>query len=381
MTGRQRLRAALTGGEVDRPPLNYGGSFRLTEKELSADEMQWGWMREARFLALREHMRPWCDSYCGFEPPLFNRYMMVTANRITVETASETADNRVLRGTIRLPEGEVYYEDHQRRGFATDWHMVVPGDDPDTLRRMLDAPWEVDEVALRLTVKMLRQLDERLGEEGYPHLFLPSPAVAISHGMHLEDFLLLCHVEKDLVLSFCTEIARRIGLCIDALFSEGLPECAFIFGGSEQFTPPMMHPQSFDEFVVPFEGPLVQRLKAHGAPAVECHCHGRVAYALQRILAMGYDAVNPVEPPPQGDITYAEARALAGDKLTLAGNLELVEIEHGTPEHMRQRVRELLSLGHDRLIIQDAGGLHQPVTETMDQNYRALVDEYAMHFS
>ena len=380
MTGRERIYAALTGGEVDRPPLDYGCSFRLTHREMPTDELQWGWMREERFLKLREHMRPWCDTHECFEPPLFNRYMMVTANRITSEVTRETPDHRVIRGTIALPSGDVYYEDHHRRGFATDWHIGVPAEDLDVLKRLLDAPFEVDETAVRSSVKMLRELDERLGENGFPGLFLPSPAVAISHGMHLENFLEFCFVEEKIVLDFCTEITRRIGLCIDALLAENLPMCSFTFGGSEQFTPPMMHPESFDRFVVPFEGHLVKKLQASGRP-VKCHCHGRVAYALKRILAMGYDAVDPIEPPPQGDITYAEARAIAGDRMTLQGNLELVEIERGSPEHMRMRIRELLSLGHKRLILADAGGLRQAVTETMYQNYRAMVDEYAAHFS
>ena len=95
-------------------------------------------------------------------------------------------------------------------------------------------------------------------------------------------------------------------------------------------------------------------------------------------MEMGYDAINPIEPPPQGNLTYAEARAIANDKITLVGNIEVVELELGTPEHMKHRIQELLSLGKDRLMIVDAGaGLRQALTDRMDLNYRAWIDEYA----
>ena len=326
---------------------------------------------------MREHVRPWCDSYCGFEPPLFNRYMMVSAGRISAETRQVSADRRIISGRIALPGGDVFYEDHQSRGFATEWHVGVPGDDRSALDRMISAPFEVDEAALDRSLAMLEALDAELGECGYPHIFLPSPAVAISHGMHLEEFLVLCLTEPDTVHDYCAEITRRISLCIDAFFSMRHSDCAVVFGGSEQFTPPLMSPGSFDEFVVPYEGPLVRQLKQYGVP-LDCHCHGKVSHAIRKILEMGYDATNPVEPPPQGDLDIAEARRIVGDRLTLIGNIEFVEIEHGEPESIRERVREILATGPRRLILTDAAlQLRQAVTERMDVNYRAWVDEYA----
>jgi hypothetical protein len=376
VTGRERIKAALTGKDVDRPPLSLGSSFYL-HTALPEDMFLWGWTRERRYLELREYVRPWCDSYCGFEPPLFNRYMMVSASRVSTRTVAFSPDKRVIRGTIALPGGDVHFEDEQRAGFATDWHMGTPGDDRRVLDRMIEAPFEVDEGGVERTIAMFDALDTSLGDNGYPQIFLPSPAVTISHAMHLENFLELCFVEPATVRDWCGEITRRISLCIDALFCRKRLDCAVVFGGSEQFTPPMMNPRSFDDFVVPYEGPLVRQLKQYGVP-LDCHCHGRVAYAIHRMVEMGYDATNPVEPPPQGDVTMREAREAVGDKLTLIGNLEFVEIENGRPEDIRSHVREIMATGTRRLIITDAGLLlRQAVTERMDANYRALVDEYA----
>lgn len=376
MKGRERIIAALLGKQVDRPPVNLGASFFL-HTPLPDDEFLWGWTSQPRFLALREYMRPWCDSYCGFEPPLFNRYMMVRSDRIKRAVRQVSSELRVIHGTIRLDSEDVHFEDHQRRWFASDWHIEVPARDIDTLDRIISAPFEVDETALEQTLTLFTELDNSLGDNGYPHLFLPSPAVAISHGMHLEDFLLLCYEYPERVHAYCAEITRRISLCIDALFSRRKLDCAFVFGGSEQFTPPMMAPEAYDEFVVPYEGSLVRQLKRYGVP-LDCHCHGKISYALPRMLDMGYDATNPVEPPPQGDLDFAEARQIAGDRLTLIGNIEFVDIELGEPDTVRERVRSILATGNQRLILTDAAlQLRQEVTERMDKNYRAWIDEYA----
>ncbi len=376
MTGRERIKAALAGRAVDRPPLNLGSSFHLHTR-LPDDVFLWGWTRERRFLELREYARPWCDSYLGFEPPLFNRYMMVSSNRIRTEVVQASPDKRIIKGTISLPGGDVFYEDHETAGFATDWHMITPGDDRKALDRMIDAPFEVCEESVDKTIELFNALDADLCDNGYPQIFLPSPAVAISHCMHLENFLELCFVEPETVRDYCKEITRRISLCVGALFSRQKLDCAVVFGGSEQFTPPMMRPQSFDDFVVPYEGALVRQLKRYGTP-LDCHCHGKVAYAIRRIVEMGYDATNPVEPPPQGDLSIREARQAVGDKLTLIGNIEFVEIEHGEPDAIRRRVREIIATGERRLILTDAAlQLRQAVTERMDANYRAWIDEYA----
>jgi len=241
---------------------------------------------------------------------------------------------------------------------------------------MISAPFEIDEAMLRETIRRFDELDSKLGDNGYVYMFFPTPAVAVSNAMHLENFLEFCYLEPDLMHDFCKEITRRLSLCIDAIFREKNLDCAVVFGGCEQFTPPMMRPESFDEFVVPYEGRLVMQLKQYNVP-LACHCHGRVSYALHKIIEMGYDATDPVEPPPQGDLTYKQARKIAGDRLTLIGNLETVELEYSDSLHITNRVHELMAHGHDRLILGDAGaGLRQAVTETMDQNYRAWIDAY-----
>jgi uroporphyrinogen-III decarboxylase len=92
------------------------------------------------------------------------------------------------------------------------------------------------------------------------------------------------------------------------------------------------------------------------------------------MIEEGADATDPVEPPPAGDCTYAEAREIAGDELTLMGNLEFDELEFSPPEHIRERVREILSHGNRRLILAASAGPISSVSPRLATNYRTWID-------
>ena len=115
-------------------------------------------------------------------------------------------------------------------------------------------------------------------------------------------------------------------------------------------------------------------LKSHGIP-VNCHCHGQVSTALPEMVWMGCDSTDPVEPPfGGGDVTMKQARRTVGDALTLCGNLQFDELERATPEHIGERVREILGTGKQRLILTaSAGPISRPSTRML-RNYRAWVE-------
>jgi uroporphyrinogen-III decarboxylase len=200
-----------------------------------------------------------------------------------------------------------------------------------------------------------------------------SPIVIISGCLPFERFLELTVTENAFYHELLTEITRRTLRLIDAVFAHSDIDTTVNFGGSEQCTPPMMSPHAFDEFVVPYDGQLVRRLKEHGV-LVHYHVHGKIRHALKCLVDMSVDSTDPVEPPPAGDVTYAEAREIVGDDLTLVGNLEWDELAYGEPEQTRQRVREILALGNRRLILGSSAGPISRITPRIAANYRAWVE-------
>ena len=62
------------------------------------------------------------------------------------------------------------------------------------------------------------------------------------------------------------------------------------------------------------------------------HCHGNISTVIDKIVGAGVQLLDPVEPPPQGDIEMkvAKERAAAGP-MTLIGNIEMSALETESP--------------------------------------------------
>jgi hypothetical protein len=66
---------------------------------------------------------------------------------------------------------------------------------------------------------------------------------------------------------------------------------------------------------------------------------------LEAIAEMGPDALDPIEPPPQGDVQLRDVRARYGRQMMLFGNLEVNDIENVATDQFRERVLRALDEG------------------------------------
>ena len=72
---------------------------------------------------------------------------------------------------------------------------------------------------------------------------------------------------------------------------------------------------------------------------------GETEGVLESFVEMGCDCLNPVEPPPMGDVTLAEAKARVGDKMALEGNIQQGDFYRCTPEEMEELVKTAIREG------------------------------------
>ena len=153
---------------------------------------------------------------------------------------------------------------------------------------------------------------ERLGERGTPVCFVTSPMVMISHLMHFQTFFEWIAMERPLIDRLLDTIYERVAERLQYVLEHGVGP-VFRFGGSEQATPPMMSKRMFDQFILQYERPLWQMVRKAGK-TVWVHCHGKVNTVIDDFVEGGVQMLDPVEPPPQGDIEIDEAkrRAAAG---------------------------------------------------------------------
>jgi len=75
------------------------------------------------------------------------------------------------------------------------------------------------------------------------------------------------------------------------------------------------------------------------------HSHGNLRNIIDMIVGMGADAIDPIEPPPQGDVSLKYIREKYGKNLVLFGNLEITDIENLQTEEFERVVKKSIEEG------------------------------------
>ena len=104
-------------------------------------------------------------------------------------------------------------------------------------------------------------------------------------------------------------------------------------------------PDSFMEYVFPYEKRLIDAVHAAGAFTVyhNCGC-ARAFYGCYRELGM--TVWETVSEPPQGDNDLAEAKRVMGDRVCLLGNLDQLRfLKTATPAEVDAKAREIVRIG------------------------------------
>jgi hypothetical protein len=85
----------------------------------------------------------------------------------------------------------------------------------------------------------------------------------------------------------------------------------------------------------------------HDAGGHAClHLCGRAANLLELAADTGAPILETLTPPPTGDVTLSQAKAVVGSRLCLKGNLDPVHVVgQDSPELVAQRTRECLGIG------------------------------------
>jgi uroporphyrinogen decarboxylase len=99
---------------------------------------------------------------------------------------------------------------------------------------------------------------------------------------------------------------------------------------------PMVSPRVYQTYVYPWYRRLVERCHAAGVP-IGLHSDGDLARLLPDLVACGFDAIHPFE-PPMNDI--AAVKGAWGARIAVAGGIDLKEtLCKGTPADVEAAVR------------------------------------------
>jgi len=145
-----------------------------------------------------------------------------------------------------------------------------------------------------------------------------------------------------------------------------------LFGGSGTIT--MASPHLAAKYAIPALRKWSRMAKDRGLPSMVHSC-GK-SRVLADMLAAETDVgmLNPLEPPPMGDIDLAEVKRTYGRRLAFMGNLHTTEVMlTGTPEFVRHKAIEAMrAAGTGGGFVLSTGD--QCGRETPDENLFALVE-------
>jgi len=212
---------------------------------------------------------------------------------------------------------------------------------PEDLKAYLQLPDEI--FAEDVDVGGLVEEDKRLGDRGIVMVDTEDPLCAAASLFSMEDFTVVALTEQKLFGRLLEKLSRHIQARTEKT-AKAFPGHLWRIYGPEYATEPYLPPHLFKEYVVRYTGPMVEAIAEHDGFA-RIHCHGRIRAVLDYIVEMGAAAIDPIEPPPYGDVELAHVRRDYGKELVLFGNLEIADIEKSEPSDFEKIVAKSLTDG------------------------------------
>ena len=257
------------------------------------------------------------------------------------EDTIDDGETRVTRTVLNVAGRELTQVTKRERQVNTVWTVEHLLKDAADVEAYLKIPDEVFEE--HIDTAPLEAEETALGDRGIVMVDTEDPLCAAAALFSMEDYVVLAFTEPALFHRLLEKMARVIQPRT-AEVSRRFPGRLWRIYGPEYASEPYLPPHLFDAYVVRYVTPMIRAIQAHGGYA-RVHCHGRLKSILDLIAGMGADALDPIEPPPQGDMELGAVRQRHGRQLVLFGNLEIADIEMLPTPRFAEKVKRALDQG------------------------------------
>jgi len=380
MSSRERLMATLCGKPVDRPAVNFyeAGGFKVDPSD--PDELNVyndpSWQP---LLRLAEEQ----TDLIRMRSPVKSRSHEVTSGKSDSETCrdeffktTEYMEKGCRFKSMTLKIGGRTMTGLRRRGPEVDtvWTVEHLLKNPEDLKAYLELPDEI--FAEDVDVTGLVEEDRELGESGIIMVDTEDPICAAASLFSMEDFTVVALTEQKLFHRLLEKLSVHIQARTEKT-AKAFPGHLWRIYGPEYATEPYLPPNLFKEYVVRYTGPMVKAIAEHGGFA-RIHCHGRIRAVLDYIVEMGAAAIDPIEPPPHGDVELEYVRREYGSELVLFGNLEIADIENSEPADFEKVVEKALREGTSGegkgfVLMPSSAPTGREITHRMMTNYQTMI--------
>ncbi|MEI6420766.1 MAG: uroporphyrinogen decarboxylase family protein [Lentisphaerota bacterium] len=372
MTRRERLMASIRGQDVDRPPVCFYEITGYDENPSDNDpfniysDPSW----EPVIALAKEKTDRIVRRNASFKHEGENRKTHTDIksrmeNGSLYEVHTINAGNRILTSQTR--------HDPDVNTVWTIEHLLK---DVEDLKAWLSLPGEDIDFS-NPDIAGFIKAETDLGDTGIVMVDSADPICCLASLFSMEEYTIIALTEKDLFHRALEKIAKSLYARTEAV-AKALPGRLWRICGPEYATPPYLPPELFREYVVKYDKPMVDMIQKHGGYA-RIHCHGNIRHVLDDIVETGCVAIDPIEPPPQGDVELKYVREKYGKHLTLFGNLEASDLENLTTEAFERKIVKALDegtagAGRGFVLMPSACPYGRKLSANVIKNYEKMVE-------
>ncbi len=347
-----RIMAAYRGEKADRVPICSPISWHPS-RDIDR-EKPGGWRADPDFIRVARMVQEHCDPFIVWNPVPYPK----TRSKFSYQRFLEAPDELVItkpvedlgegrkRHTFILPtpKGDLTWVSEETDGIETSWDARKPVEKPEDVEKLLSVPFVLKKPA-SAEYEPFRKYRRDAGCDAICGGNVNSMVAMLVGIMEYEQMLEWLITEPERIKLLADAWMERTWARVEFELDQGVGPF-WHFNGVERAAPPMMSPRHWEELVVPYDGEIMRRIKAKDPAArIHVHCHGRSGAMFDSWISLGVDSIDPVEPPPQGDIEFVDAKRKAAGRLTLFGNIEFCLLDMGTPDDVETAVRKAIEDG------------------------------------
>jgi len=368
MTRKERLERIIRKKEADRPAVNFYevGGFIVNPD----DPDEYNIYNSESWKELLKLTEEETDIIRMVEPELISRNPVY--NDFFHTEVYEENNSRFTRTTLKAGGREMFSLTRRDKELDTLWTIKHLLDDEEDLKAYLSLPPDIFQGIYG--VDKLRKEEQALGEKGIVMVDTGDPLCAAADLFDFGTYTLMAFTEPVLFHQLLEKITEPL-LEKTQFAAENFPGHLWRIYGPEYATEPYLPPAMFREYVQQYTGAMIDIIHQHEG-VVRVHSHGKIRNVLDSIVEMGADAIDPIEPPDQGDVDLNYMVEKYGKQLVLFGNLEITDIMNLEPAEFEKIVMESLEAGRKAdgfVLMPSASPYGREVPERAIENYRTMI--------
>lgn len=346
LTSKERIMRIFRNKEIDRPALKLWGAGLEDNYTLLSPAFEPVRRLAAQKSDLFEIVSFPFDMYAGQH---IGKYKETWKE----ETGKENWYD--LHTVFHTPKGDLHMMERKSKVGEPGYTMEYMIKEPEDIEKLLSMDYEPYPVDRTRYDKLLA----RVGDRGVVMTDVTESGLIV-HGLLGSETLAYFSVDCREELQHLVDVyAARSLEYVRNVLDAGVVS-PFSWVGPELFTPPLMGPTDFHDFVCKADKPMCDLIHERGG-YVWVHCHGKVAELIDDFIDMGVDVLNPLEPPKNGDIHMGKIIEKYGNRIGWEGNIEIQDILLSSRERLRELIDECVGYGKKsgRFILCPSAGFNE----------------------